>query len=201
VTVIAITGGIATGKTRVLEGLAELLQCPAISCDPIVRRLYGEPEILEKIRGRFGESLVSGGTLDRGELGRHAFANPEDRRWLEDLLHPRVLQAIETWKAEVAAASASCRWALVEVPLLYEVDFPLDRDIDVVVGCSLSTQLERIGRRDQLDEEQARSRIGAQLPIEQKLARAEIVLWNDGSESVLNQLLRLAADRIQKISS
>lgn len=197
---VAVTGGIASGKSTVSYGLAARLEAPWISCDEVVSTLYDEAEVLEAVRGRFGDTSFPDGRLDRRALAREVFADVEARRWLEGLLHPLVLRSVERWMRKIGRETR-LEWALVEVPLLYEVDFPLNRDIDVVVGCSLSTQLERIKRRNQLDEEQARSRIGAQLPIEQKVVRADVVLWNDGSKTMLEQLIGLAAARIQGIRS
>lgn len=198
--VVAITGGIASGKSSVLHGLAARLGAPWVSCDEIVTRLYEQEAILAAVRQRFGDHVMSQGRLDRMALGGAIFGDPEARRWLEGLLHPRVLQSIELWRMECVRRTG-VPWGVVEVPLLYEVDFPLKRDIDIVVGCSLSTQLKRIECRDQLDEEQARRRIGAQLPMEHKVIRADVVVWNDGSKAVLQQLIGLAADRIQGIKS
>lgn len=198
--IVAVTGGIASGKSTVTRGLAARLSAPWVSCDDVVNRLYGDEGVLASLRVQFGESCFPGGLFDRQALGRRVFADEEARRWLESLLHPKVLEEVERWVDAQRRENAS-RCGLVEVPLLYEVDFPLNRDIDVVVGCSLSTQLERIMRRDQLGEVEARRRISAQLPIEDKVIRADVVLWNDGSEAVLEQLMDLAAGRIQGIRS
>lgn len=200
VKLVAITGGIASGKSSVLHGLAARLGAPWISCDDIVTRLYEQEPVLAAVQERFGEPIVTQGRLDRLALGRAVFGDAGARRWLEGFLHPLVLQSVEAWCVELAGQTL-VSWGVVEVPLLYEVDFPLKRDIDMVVGCSLSTQLKRIQSRDQLDEEQALRRIGAQLPMEHKVIRADVVVWNDGSKTVLQQLIGLAADRIQGIRS
>lgn len=197
---VAITGGIASGKSTILRSLSARLHAPWVSCDQIVDALYAEEEVLMAVRQRFGNAVFPQGALDRKALGKTVFADEEARRWLEGLLHPLVLQAIQTWR-EKANAERHSAWGFVEVPLLYEVDFPLDRDIDMVVACSRSTQLERIRRRDHLGEEQAQGRISAQLPIEHKVIRADVVVWNDGSEAVLEQLIDLAAEGIEGIRS
>ena len=136
------------------------------------------------------------GGLNRRALGKTAFSTDEARSWLENLLHPRVLDRVAAWSKQ---QTAPC--ILVEVPLLYEVDFPLKRDIDVVVACSPETQVSRLNQRDQLDPDQARARIAAQLPIAEKMRRANVVIWNEGSSHALLRQTRLAASRIRLLFS
>jgi dephospho-CoA kinase len=101
---------------------------------------------------------------------------------------------VESWIEEHQNGTT---FGLVEVPLLYEVDFPLKRDVDVVVACSEQTQIERLSRREGIDG-RVRDRIAAQLPISEKIFRAEVVIWNEGSLGTLSRLVALAASRIQQ---
>ena len=86
---------------------------------------------------------------------------------------------------------------LIEVPLLYEVEFPVSRDVDLVVAASPKTQNDRLTRLRGLDPDLARRILSSQLPIEEKIERGGLVVWNDGSEAVFNNQIRHLADRCQ----
>ncbi len=189
---VAITGGIASGKSTVSKALSEALEAPLLSCDAVVHDLYGDSDLLDQVRSRFGQDVFQGGgALNRQALGEKVFASEDGRDWLEGLLHPLVLARANAWRD-----AQTTKTVLIEVPLLYEVDFPLKRDIDVVVACSTETQLSRLNLRDQLDPDQAHARIAAQLPIAEKMRRANVVIWNEGSLHALSRQTRLAASRI-----
>jgi dephospho-CoA kinase len=192
--VIAITGGIGTGKSTAVQMLAAQLRCPSCSCDEVVHELFRTPEVLTEIAERFPGVIDSEGEVDRRQLGDLVFHSEAQRRVLENLLHPRVLERVETW---IEQHQNGTSFGLVEVPLLYEVDFPLKRDVDVVVACSEQTQIERLSRREGIDG-RVRGRIAAQLPIPEKIFRAEVVIWNEGSLGTLSRLVALAASRIQQ---
>jgi dephospho-CoA kinase len=192
--VIAITGGIATGKSTAVQMLAAQLSCPSCSCDAVVHELLRTPAVLTEIAERFPGVVTSEGEVDRRRLGDLVFQSEEQRRVLENLLHPRVLERVETW---IEQHQNGTSLGLVEVPLLYEVDFPLKRDVDVIVACSEQTQIERLSRREGIDG-RVRDRIAAQLPIPEKIFRAEVVIWNEGSLGTLSRLVALAASRIQQ---
>lgn len=189
---VAITGGIASGKTTVCHALAKALDAPLLSCDTVVHDLYDDSEVLNQVAAEFGAEIITQkGKLNRQALGEHVFSSSGKRKWLEELLHPLVLKRADSWREKQVG-----RCVLIEVPLLYEVDFPLKRDIDIAVACSTGTQLARLQQRDQLDPDQALARIEAQLPIAEKMRRANVVIWNEGSPHALSRQTRLAASRI-----
>lgn len=183
-----MTGGVACGKTSVCRRLLEKLPhgtSSFISCDEEVRGLLATPDVREEIAalGRsFGTELLSGDGLDRKQLRELLFENSDFRGKVESILHPlvldRVLEHSKTWSDLV-------RISIIEVPLLYEVDFPLDRDIDLVVASSRSTQMKRLCHDRGLDAPVAERIIGTQIPIEEKMRKANIVVWNDGAIDAL----------------
>lgn len=151
---------------------------------------------LASLAADFGGEVVSGGRIDRAALRELLFENSDFRVRVEGILHPlvldRVLAQSKTWSDLV-------RISIIEVPLLYEVDFPLDRDIDLVVASSRSTQMKRLCRDRGLEAPVAVRIIGTQIPIEEKMRRANIVVWNDGAiDTLLAQTDHLASrcDRI-----
>ena len=195
--VVAVTGGIATGKSSFCQMFAEAAEAPIISSDAVVHQLYESDEVRDLVRERFGDGVMTeAGEVNRGALGKIVFQSAVERAWLEDLLHPRVLKALKAWIGENEAKDC----VIVEVPLLYEVDFPLKRDFDVVVACTSTTQLHRLQKRNQIDLEHAKARIASQLPIPEKILRADVVIWNEGSHSNLLDQARLASRRIRTLS-
>ena len=164
---IALTGGIATGKSHV-RGCFERLGVPTIDSDVLARAAVAPgTDGLKAVIGRFGlEVLDTQGTLDRPRLARVVFGDPAARRDLEAIVHPEVRRATDRWFESLDATRD--RLAVADIPLLYEVDRARDFDAVVVVACDPETQLHRVMKRDGLPEAEARERIAAQLPIDEK---------------------------------
>jgi dephospho-CoA kinase len=177
---VALTGGIATGKSHVRARFEEL-GVPTIDSDVLAREAVQPGTAgLAAVIARFGPDIVdASGTLDRRRLGGIVFNNAEARRDLERIVHPFVRTATEAWFASVD--SSRHRFALADIPLLYETGRDADFDAVVVAACDPATQLRRVIERDQLAEEEAHARIAAQLPIEAKIRRADYVIRTDGT--------------------
>jgi len=178
---VALTGGIATGKSHVLRRLAAL-GVPTIDADDLAREVVriGEPAWRE-LRARFGPGVfTSAGELDRRRLGEIVFADEPARRDLEAIIHPRVYSAIQAWFQTTEAAGGS-RFAVADIPLLFETGHEADFDRVIVTACTADTQLGRLMKRDGLPELEARSRLAAQLPTGHKAAGADFVIRTDGS--------------------
>lgn len=177
--VFALTGGIASGKSTVARHWRSL-GLPVVDADELSRRVVapGTPG-LAAIVERFGPSVIDdGGALDRGALGRIVFGNPAARRDLEAIVHPRVQQAAAEELARIAAAGREL--ACYEVPLLFETGQQDAYRPVVVVAVDEATQLERAMQRDGLGAGEARARIAAQMPLAEKVARADYVIDNSG---------------------
>ena len=147
-------------------------------------------------------NLLYGPRIRREEGGRAAFRellfeNSDFRGKVEGLLHPLVLQRV---KDRAAGLSGSVRVFLVEVPLLYEVDFPLDRDLDVVVAASEAEQMRRLLEVRGLAATVARRILRSQLPVESKMRRADVVIWNDGCRDVLQTQVDHFLSRCETLS-
>lgn len=177
--VFALTGGIASGKSTVARHWRSL-GLPVVDADELSRRVVapGTPG-LAAIVERFGPSVIDdGGALDRGALGRIVFGNPAARRELEAIVHPRVQQAAAEELARIAATGREL--ACYEVPLLFETGQQDAYRPVVVVAVDEATQLERAMQRDGLGAGEARARIAAQMPLAEKVARADYVIDNSG---------------------
>jgi dephospho-CoA kinase len=185
-TVIGITGGIATGKTAFLEALRELV--PGASCfdaDQAARDLADrDPEVRGLIEAEFGPSVYSaGGDLNREAIRSIVFTDAEKKRALEQILHPRIRRQ---WAAEADLSRQSGKTFLADIPLLYETEGETLCDRVVVVACSQEIQLQRLMARTHLSPADARAMISAQMPLPQKISRADHVAWNNGPLSNLD---------------
>jgi dephospho-CoA kinase len=177
---IALTGGIATGKSHV-RALFEELGIPTIDSDHLARKAVAPGSAgLAAVVGRFGPDVLDAtGALDRSKLARIVFADAKARRALEKIIHPEVRRATDAWFASLDPARQP--YAIADVPLLYEVERDRDFDRAIVVACDPATQIRRLMERDHLSEGEARQRVAAQLPIEDKIRRANYVIRTDGS--------------------
>ena len=184
--IIGLTGGIATGKTTVANYLASAYNLPILDADVYAREAVSVGStIISAIAQRYGEQiLLADGNLNRQLLGETIFNHPEERNWVEQLIHPDVR---DRFLKEIAALSAPT--LVLVIPLLFEAGMT-DLVTEIwVVRCSEAQQLQRLIQRNHLSREQAQARIDSQLPIEEKAARADIVLVNTSTlEELLNQV-------------
>lgn len=184
---IGLTGGIGTGKTTVSNYLADNYQLPILDADVYAREAVsiGSP-ILQKISDRYGSDLLlSDGTLNRKKLGEIVFNNPDERRWLEQQVHPYVRQRFAGEMEKLPPNST----AVLVVPLLFEANLTDIATEIWVAYCSPEKQLERVMQRDRLTPEQARSRINSQMSLEEKCKKADVVLDNSSTlENLLEQV-------------
>jgi dephospho-CoA kinase len=177
---VALTGGIATGKSYCLARFARR-GVPVIDADvlahAVVRR--GEPAWAAVTR-RFGTDVLrDDGEIDRVKLGALVFADATARHDLEAIIHPAVYAAVRNWFA--ALADAPVPFAVADIPLLYETSHERDFDKVVVTWCPPEMQLQRVKERNAFTEAEAKARIEAQMPVEEKARRADYVIRTDGT--------------------
>ena len=189
---IAVTGGIACGKSHCSHQLARNLlgEEDFFDCDEAVSNLLTGDDIVRKLREWVGNKILDDqGALDRSKLREVVFEDSKIRKKIEDLLHPLVLELATAYLDK----RENIRFSLVEVPLLYESEFPLPRDIDLVIGCSRETQLKRLIEIRRIPRDQAKQMLSSQWPVQQKVDRSDHVIWNDGSmESFDDQIHRFS---------
>jgi dephospho-CoA kinase len=190
---VGLTGGMGCGKSTA-TGMFAALGFSVIDSDRVVREeILRDAEIVAAIGGRFGAAVVGpDGVLDRRAVGRRVFADPVDRRWLEDLIHPRVRAA---WRREISR-DRSGRW-IIEVPLLFESGLENWFDFTICVASSYALQLSRLSSRG-IPVDLAEQRIAIQLPLPRKIAAADHVLLNDGSFDFLREQVAWLVHRLSK---
>lgn len=191
---VALTGGIATGKSYCLAQFAAL-GVPTIDADLLAREAVapGTPG-LASIAERFGAGvLTADGTLDRPALGRVVFADMKARAALEAIIHPEVYRRIREWFANLPAGT---RVAIADIPLVFETGHNHDVDEVVVAACEPAEQVRRVMARDNLTDAEARARLAAQWPIEEKVKRADHVIWTDRGFAETDRQVREAYDSL-----
>ena len=183
---VALTGGIATGKSHV-RARFEALGVPTIDSDVLAREAVAPGTSgLAAVVTRFGEGVLhSDGTLDREALAKIVFADPDARKALEAIIHPEVRRAIDEWFA--ALDPDRYPYAIADIPLLYEVGRAPDFNAVIVAACDPDTQVRRVMKRDEVSEVDARQRLAAQLPIDKKAGRANYVIRTDGTYEDTNR--------------
>jgi dephospho-CoA kinase len=176
--VCGLTGGVGMGKSTASEFL-RARGAQVVDTDELARQLVepGQPALAE-IKRQFGEGIISSeGGLNRSELARIVFSDGAARKKLEAILHPRIrerwLAQIEIWRGENRTL------AVVVIPLLFETQAESQFDRIICVACSAAGQRRRLTSRGWTSR-QTKQRIAAQIPVEQKMSRADYVVWSDG---------------------
>jgi dephospho-CoA kinase len=190
---VGLTGGIAAGKSEALKAL-ERLGAATLSTDSVVHELLTTGEVRDKLVERFGEKVAPQGEIDRGAIADHVFSDDEQRKWLEELLWPRVGQRMIEWRQHLDHQDPAPRAAVVEVPLLFESGMESAFDKTIAVVADESTRNERAGSRGHRGVE---SRTSRQLTQDEKARRADIVVSNDGSLDDLEQALSSALAKME----
>ena len=175
---VALTGGIATGKSTIAAGL-RAWGVPVVDADELARAAVAPgSDGWREVVARFGPGVVAAdGGLDRAGLGRLVFADAVARADLERIVHPRVRAGVATFFADTVGVPA----AVAEIPLVYESGWHRSFDVVVVAACDPLLQVARLRARDRLDEDAARARLAAQWPIEDKARLADRVILTGGT--------------------
>ena len=183
---IGLTGGISTGKSTVANYLAQTYQLPILDADIYARDAVqlGSP-ILQAIAHRYNPNiLLADGRLNRQQLGQIIFQQPEERRWLEQQIHPYVRDRLVEAITQLSPQYSSI---VLVIPLLFEAGMTDLVTETWLVSCSESQQLARLIQRDSLTHEQALARINSQMPLVAKIAQADVVLDNSSTPEALQQ--------------
>jgi len=191
---IGLTGGIGMGKSTAAQLLRER-GVPLVDTDDLARAVVEPGQLaLEDIRADFGDQFIgSDGRLRREELARLVFADLSARKKLETILHPRIMVL---WRAQIEQwRNAGKRLAVVVIPLLYETEAEGDFDAVICVACSQTTQRERLLARGWSPDDITR-RNAAQLPVEQKIARANYLIWTEGDLAIHAEQLDRVLSRL-----
>ena len=186
---IGITGGISAGKSTFCDCVRGTLSTAKFfNADQAAHALVEVPEVQQEIRAEFGSGVFSrDGDLNREKLRAIIFGDAIKRRALERILHPRIRRQ---WRAEAKRHRNSPDFFFADIPLLYETGGETLCDRVVVVACSENVQVARLAQRMSINDTEAEQMIRSQMPLDEKIARADHVVWNDGSRAALMEQAR-----------
>src|SRR2546421_3729435 len=181
---IGITGGVSTGKSTFCQCLKEILpDAKFFDADAVARELVDLEEVKRELLEKFGFSIFSlNGDLNREALRGIVFQDAAKRKALEQILHPRIRRQ---WSVEADRHRELSEFFIADIPLLYETGGETLCDRVVVVACSPDIQLANLMSRMQIERVRAEAMIKSQMPLEEKIKRADHVVWNNGERSVL----------------
>jgi len=187
---IGLTGGIAAGKSEALAAFSRL-GAATLSSDAVVHELLDSEPLLGRLVERWGPEIASDGKVERAKIGEIVFADPEQLTWLEQQIHPLVGERIGAWLAGLPAATEI---AVIEVPLLFESGMEKVFDTTVSIATEDEVRRQRAAARGHalVDEREAR-----QLAQDEKAARAEHAISNDGSVEDLEHALSALIERLR----
>jgi dephospho-CoA kinase len=187
---IGITGGISTGKSTFCACLREIVpNAKFFDADQAAHQLVDlDPEVKKEIRREFGSAIFSvDRELNREKLRHIVFTNAAKRRVLEQILHPRIRRQ---WSTEAETLHNSPHFFFPDIPLLYETGGEKLCDRVVVVACSYRNQSRWLMERMSLEHSAAEQMINSQMPLDEKISRANHVVWNNGTRAVLAEQAR-----------
>jgi dephospho-CoA kinase len=173
------------GKSTALAAL-ERLGAATLSTDEVVHALYEEPDVLAAVVGRWGDEVAPGGRVDRSAVAAAAFAAPEERAWLEQLIWPRVAQRVAAFREQALGRVPPPRAAVVETPLLFEAGMEGVYDATIAVLAGEDVTEQRAAARGHAA---AGERAARQLPQEEKARRATYAVENSGTVEELEGAL------------
>jgi dephospho-CoA kinase len=195
--VFALTGGIASGKSRVAQ-IYQAQGIPVVDADKVAREVVAPgSEGLFAVAQSFGANiLTSRGALNRSALGAQVFENPQARARLEAILHPLIQRRAQACFRQHASEGQAL--ICYDIPLLFETKQESQFRPVVVVFCERSQQLARLMGRDGLSEQAAEARINAQLPLVEKRTRADVVIDNRGGLDELEARVLVALEEVRR---
>ena len=181
---IGLTGVMGAGKSSVIEILKEK-QIPVLDCDEINRTLQqkGQKGYLQLVKAFSDEILNDQGELDKQKMSNLIFSNKQKKRQAEEILHPLIKEEIGHRISQLSDTAI----AVVEVPLLFEVHWESFFDEIWVVASDEEILLERLLKFRHVSKKEAIRRLTAQLPQQEKIKRADAVLWNNGDKEELRK--------------
>ncbi len=186
---IGLTGGIGSGKSTVAK-LFATLGVPVYTSDDRAKALmHTDLDLKQAIIERFGQEVYPKGELDRKSLADRVFSNPAELAELNALVHPAVGRDFRAWLENMAIDGHP--YIIKEAAILFEAGADKEMDEVIVVTAPESLRIDRVMKRDGVDEASVRARISKQWSDEDKLERADHVITNDGEHSLIEQVLEL----------
>ncbi len=180
--IIGILGGIGSGKSTVAGCFADL-GCAVIDADVMAHAVLDEPDVLESLAGRWGDEMLdAAGLVDRGRIAERVFDSQEELDFLNQLVHPRVLERAGAMM-NACQVDSSVRGIVLDMPLLLEVGWEKKCDFLVFVDCSEDKKWQRIAKNAKIDIEQLKKRENFQISLDKKKQKAHYAIDNNSDKS------------------
>ena len=198
--IVGLTGGVASGKTAVSRALKEE-GAYIIDADQIARELVRPhaPAWNELVRV-FGKAILHGdGSIDRKKLADKVFADPNQRKLLNQILHPLITEEMDRRTRELGQKNPEAI-AVIDAPLLIEVGYHRKVDKLIVVSSTRTQQIERLEERDGISSEEAVRILSSQMPVEEKAKLADFVIRNEGSLAETRERVKEVFQELKKIA-
>lgn len=184
--IIGLTGGIGSGKTTI-GNLFKELGVPVIDADDESKNVFNDLSIVHAMRERWGETVTTNDRIDRRKLRNMVFDNPNERLFLESLIHPKVRENLLTF-----AHNSKTPYCIIIVPLMFEKNFNSFVDRVLCIDLEVEKQIERTCLRDAVSREQAEKIIAAQINRDERIKRSDDVLYHcENLEDKRKQVLNL----------
>ena len=198
--IVGLTGGVASGKTAVSEVLKEE-GADIIDADQIARELV-QPHgpAWNKLVRTFGEEILQGdGSIDRKKLADRVFVDPNQRKLLNQILHPLITEEMDRRTREIGQKNPEAI-VVIDAPLLIEVGYHRRADKVMVVVSTQAEQIERLKVRDGINSEEALRILSSQMPVEEKVKLADFVVRNEGSLAEVRERAKEVFRELKKIA-
>lgn len=186
---IGVTGGIGVGKSVVTK-IFKVLGIPTYDADKEAKDIMVKSDaVRESLISTFGSEVYHGdGSLNREWLGKRVFSDAEELKKLNAIVHPAVIKDGEDW-----AAAQTSAYSVKEAALLFESGSYKALDFTILVSSPLALRIERVMKRDQVDQEEVQRRINKQMPEDEKEKLCDFIIYNDDSHSLIEQVMELHA--------
>jgi len=186
--VLGLTGGISTGKTSVLNEFKKH-GIKTISCDEISKKIYKWTNVQKRIKKLFR-------TLNRKKIAEIIFSDIKKRKLLEKILHPEIIKELKKQIKLLPTSNFRLPAVIVDVPLLFEVDISEMFEKIIVVYCPENIQIRRLANRDKISDADAKKRIRSQMPMSEKINRADYVVNNSGNFADTKKEIKKILDKL-----
>ena len=184
--IVGLTGGIGSGKTTVAKMFQEL-GVPVYIADLEAKTITNKASTLELIQNQFGSSIIENGALNRAEMAKIVFSDPEKLQQLNAIIHPLVAQHFKDW----LLVNKNAKFVLKETAILFETKSYLHCDYVITVTAPLEIRIKRVQNRDNISEDEIRNRINNQWTDEQRIALSDFVIENVNLEEALQQVSQI----------
>ncbi|MGM0508768.1 MAG: dephospho-CoA kinase [Fusobacteriota bacterium] len=194
--ILGLTGGIATGKSTVTKMIDENYDVKIIDVDMIAKNITQKYEIIQKIKNDFGDRIINkkNGNINRKKLRKIVFSDEKKLQNLNNITHPAILDEVRN---KIKKYKELKELIIVDMPLLFEVDFQSEVDKVLLVSCSKENQLKRLEKRDGISKKLAKNMIESQMSLEKKKKKSDYIINNNGTFEELFFEIKLIMEKIK----